>query len=214
MNEKIKNSIDKIEPESGAKERMYQNILEKAAKAEKPKITAAKAARIALPVAACLCLVVFGISKQYHQPDTVEQPEESVSLGGDTSGEFLGNPYIEAENASAFEALGITMDAPDGSEKVSYAVIGGEIAEVVFSLDGHSYRLRAAKSGDISGLNGEIISREPIENGGDAELITIKIDGFGESRLIEWTSDSIHFSLSNSDGAAGDEMRAVFEKIK
>lgn len=214
MNERIKNSVDKIEPESGAKERMYQNILEKAAKAEKPKITAAKAARIALPVAACLCLVVFGISKLYHQPDTVEQPEESVSLGGNTSGEFLGNPYVEAENASAFEALGIIIDAPEGSENVSYAVIGGETAEVVFSLDAHSYRLRAAKSGDISGLNGEIVSRESIENGGDAELITIKIDGFGESMLIEWTSDGIHFSLSNSDGAAGDEMRAVFEKIK
>ena len=34
MNERIKNSIDNIEPESGAKERMYQNILKKAAKAE------------------------------------------------------------------------------------------------------------------------------------------------------------------------------------
>ena len=43
MNEKIKNSIDKIEPESRAKERMYQNILKKAAKAEKPKMSPAKA---------------------------------------------------------------------------------------------------------------------------------------------------------------------------
>lgn len=214
MNDKIKKSIDKIEPESGAKERMYQNILKKAAEKEKPKITAAKAARIALPVAACLCLAVFGISRLHFGSDAVDEPKESVTLGGEISDEFSGNPYVEAENSSAFEALGITIDAPDGSENVSYAVIGGEIAEVLFGLDGHSYRFRAAKSGDISGLNGEIVSREPIENGGDAELITIKIDGFGESRLIEWTSDGVHFSLSNSDGAAGDEIRAVFEKIK
>lgn len=37
MNKKIKNSIDKIKPEAGAKDRMYRNIMKKAAKAEKNK---------------------------------------------------------------------------------------------------------------------------------------------------------------------------------
>ncbi len=206
MNEKIKNSIDKIEPESRAKERMYQNILKKAAKAEKPKMSPAKAARIALPIAVCLCIVILGVTRLTPGSGVVDNPGESTVLGG--------NPYVEVDDASAFAPLGISVDAPEDALDKSYAIIGGDIAEVSFSLDGHSYRLRASKSGDISGMNGEIISREPIENGGDAELVTLKVDGVGECRLVEWTSDGVNFSLSNSDGAAGDELRAVFEKIK
>lgn len=205
MNEKIKNSIDKIEPEFGAKERMYQNILKKAAKAEKPKMSPTKITRLALPIAACVCVVILGVTR--FLPGGIEDtPEESTILGG--------NPYVEVVDASAFAPLGITVDAPEDADDKSYAIIDGEIAEMKFSLGGHSYRLRASKSDDISGMNGEIISREPIENGGDAEIITLNILGVGECRLVEWTSDGINFSLSNSDGAAIDELRAVFEKLK
>ena len=39
-------------------------------------------------------------------------------------------------------------------------------------------------------MNDEIISRESIENGGDAEIITLNI--LGECRLIGRTSDGVH----------------------
>lgn len=206
MNDRIKSSIDKIEPESGAKERMYQSILKKAAKAEKPKLSPAKVARIALPLAACVCVVILGVTRLLPGAGIVDDPIESTVLGG--------NPYVEVEDAAAFAPLGFTVDAPEDSADKSYAIIGGDIAEIRFSLDEHSYTLRASKSADISGMNGEIVSREPLGNGKDAELITMRVDGVGECRLIEWTSDSVHLSLTNSDGAAGDELRAVFEKLQ
>ena len=204
MNDKIKSSIDKIEPESGAKERMYQSILKKAAKTEKPKLSPAKVARIALPLAACVCVVILGVTRLYPGNGIIDDPSESTVLGG--------NPYVEVEDASAFAPLGFTVDAPENAADKSYAITGGDIAEIRFSLDGHSYTLRASRSADISGMNGEIISREPLGN--DAELITMRVDGVGECRLIEWTSDSVHLSLTNSDGAAGGELRAVFEKLQ
>ena len=204
MNDRIKSSIDKIEPESGAKERMYQSILKKAAKAEKPKMSPAKVARIALPLAACVCVVILGVTRLLPGAGIVDDPIESTMLGG--------NPYVEVEDAAAFAPLGFTVDAPEDSADKSYAIIGGDIAEIRFSLDGHSYTLRASKSADISGMNGEIISREPLGN--DAELITMKVEGVGECRLIEWISDSVHLSLTNSDGAAGGELRAVFGKLQ
>lgn len=204
MNDKIKSSIDKIEPESGAKERMYQSILKKAAKAEKPKMSPAKVARIALPLAACVCVVILGVTRLLPGAGIVDDPSESTVLGG--------NPYVEVEDAAAFAPLGFTVDAPENAADKSYAIIGGDIAEIRFSLDGHSYTLRASKNTDISGMNGKIISREPLGN--DAELITMRVDGVGECRLIEWTSDSVHLSLTNSDGAAGSELRAVFEKLQ
>ena len=204
MNEKIKNALDTVEPQPDAKERMYQNILKKAEKEKKPKVSPVKTARIVLPIAACLCFVIFGVGKFLPVSDDVENPDESVMFGG--------YPYVEVEDASSFAALGITVDAPKDALDKSYAIIGGEIAEIKFTLDGHSYRLRASKSEDISGINGEIISREPIDDG--AELITIKTDGIGECKLAEWTSDGTYFSLSASDGTAGDTLCAVFEKIK
>ncbi len=208
MNERIKNSIDKIEPESGTKERMYQNILKKAAKAEQPKMSPAKVARIALPIAACVCIVIFGITKLSPETDIID-PGETTSPNV-----MLGSPVIDVENASDFATLGITIDAPEGAENITYAIIDGEIASVKFSLGGHSYRLRASASGDPSGMNGEILSHEQIENGGDAELVTMDVLGIGECKLVKWTSDGIYFSIYNSDGAADDELRAVFEKIK
>ena len=44
-------------------------------------------------------------------------------------------------------------------------------------------------------MNGEIISRESIENGGDAEIITLNI--LGECRLIGRTSDGVHIFESS-----------------
>lgn len=206
MNKKIKNSIDKIEPEAGAKKRMYRNIMKKAAKSEKKQMPAVKIARIALPIAACVCIAVLGFTRLPKGTDVIDIPDNSVVLGN--------NPISDAQDASDFESLGITIDAPEGAGDKTYAVIAGEIAEVRFSLDGHSYRLRASKSDDISGINGEIISHEPIENHGDAEIVTMDVLGTGECKLIEWTADGIYYSLSNSDGAQSDEIRAVFEKIK
>ena len=185
---------------------MYHNILKKTAKSEAPKYSPAKITRIALPLAACVCLVVLGIARLLPAPGGVDQPDDSAVLGG--------NPYLEVENASAFAPLGIVFDAPEDAEDRTYAIIGGDIAEIGFSLAGHSYRLRASKSEDFSGVNGEILAREPIENGGDTEIVTMNVVGVGECRLVEWSVGDVRFALSNSDGAASGELRAAFEKIK
>lgn len=165
---------------------------------------AVKIARIALPIAACVCIAVLGFTRLPKGTDVIDTPDNSVVLGN--------NPISDAEDASEFATLGITVDAPEGAEYKNYSVIAGEIAEVRFSLDGHSYRLRASKSEDISGINGEVVSHEPIENSGDAEIVTINVLRTSDCRLVEWTADGIYYSLSNSDGAQSDEIRAVFEK--
>ena len=222
MNDKIKNSIDKIEPERGAKERMYQNILKKAAKPETPKVSPMKTVKIALPIAACFCIVLLGIAKFSEKAVLPDNPNSTVdTLPGDESAEtpdnsiVLGsNPITDVEDASAFAALGIAVDAPENAEEKTYAIIGGEIAEIRFCLDGHSYRLRASESEDSSGVNGDIVSRDPIENGSDAEIMTLDVIGTGECRMVLWKADTVYFSLFNSDGAENDELRAVYEKIK
>ena len=38
------------------------------------------------------------------------------------------NPFEEVERADVFKALSIMMDAPDGAQEVSYAIIGGVLS--------------------------------------------------------------------------------------
>ena len=111
----IRKAIDSVEPENGAKERMYRNIMKKARQAaleEKPAEQKKKAAlfvRYALPAAACLCLLVIGVARFAYESTPIQPGEEFVQGG---------NPFVEAESADAFKPLSITLDAPDGAQEV------------------------------------------------------------------------------------------------
>lgn len=212
MNEKdsIKKSIENITLGDGAKERMYANIMKKASqnteKDEKQRNkTRTMLLRTVLPLAACICIAVIGAFR--FVPDLWTDgsaPETDPPVLG-------GNPYVDAEDSSAFDALGFSLDAPTEAENKSYAVIGGEIAEIKFDFDGHSYTLRATKDGDPSGINGEILSRVQLESG--AELVTISVDGKGECKMVTAATGSANVSLFNADDASEEEVCGVFAKI-
>lgn len=211
MKDRIKKAMDHIEPSDAAKDRMYRNILKKASaqteeKTEKPHFSPARIARFALPVAACLCIVVLGVTR--FLPGGV--PEDTVI---DDPPVLEGNPYAEAESAEDFFSLGITLDAPSEAENKQYAVIGGELCEVEFDYSGHSYTLRAAKDGDPSGINGQKLSQEPVENGGNASLVTLQVEGKGECLIDPLVGKCIFFIRLPTPTERCREMRAVFEKI-
>ena len=208
---KIKEAIDAIEPEVGAKERMYQNILKKAqqtAPAEAPAAPKKKPIailRYALPIAACLCLVVIG-AMQLLPASTPTQPSE-----GNVQ---IGNPFVEVESADAFRNLAITLDAPDGAQEVSYAVIDGEIAEVRFVLDGKSYLARAsAQEGDFSGLYGQESETETVDAKTNAVLVSVDV-GTGVYQKLNWTNGKINYCLYGTDGADRDQVLAAYAALK
>ncbi len=209
---KIKESIDAIEPEAGAKERMYQNILKKAQQQANPveeppiqKNRPIRFIRYALPIAACFCLLVIGIARII--PDnTLFNPSENDVQGG--------NPFVEVENAEAFNALSITLEAPAGAQKVSYAIIDSNIAEIQFELDGKSYLARAsAQDGDFSGLNGQELSQETIDAKNSAVLTEVQTDLYTYYKIV-WTNGKIKYCLSGTDGAAREQVIAVYDALK
>ena len=203
MSEKrIQESIDAIEPEAGAKERMYQNILKKSAE---PKKKVIPFVRYALPIAACLCLVVVGVAK-FFSDSMPTQP------GGDNV--QIANPFVEAENAEAFRELSITLDAPDEAQDVSYAVIDGEIAEIRFTLNGKSYLARAsAQEGDFSGLYGQESGTETVDAKTNAILVRVDLDA-GVYQKITWTNGKINYCLYGTDGADKSQVLTVYESLK
>ena len=204
---KIKESIDAIEPEAGAKERMYQNIMKKAqqaAPAEKPAEPKKKPipfVRYALPIAACFCLLVIGITR-FIPGTTPTTPDDSNLLGG--------NPFVEVENADAFKEIGITFEAPADATDISYTIIDEEIASIHFVMNGKTFEARAsAQDGDFSGLTGKQLEAENIDAKNNATLYTISGD-FETYYKMTWTNGKVNYCLYGTDGATGDEVTAVY----
>ncbi len=183
---KIKKTINSIEPEVGAKERMYNNIMKKAeqqkSKTEEP-VQKPKAiryiTRYALPIAACFCLLILGIAR-FLPAKAPTEPDESNVLGG--------NPFVEVQSADDFKSLAITLDAPGGANEVSYAIIDGQIADVSFTLNEKSFTVRAsAQEGDFSGLSGKVTSSEMIDAKTNAVLTKVQTD-INTYYKIVWTN--------------------------
>lgn len=205
MNEnKIKNAVEKIEPENGAKERMYENILKKAQSEPKlaevksgSKKAAQKIVRFALPIAACFCVVLFGLAR--FLPADVPPATEPT-----TEDEFVlaGNPFAEASSAEDFKKLGITLDAPGGSENVRYSIIDEKIANINFTFEEHEFCLSAAeREDDFSGLFGEERSKKTLENGA---VLTILSDEAGTYSKVSFKKEKIAYYLCNVDGAESE----------
>lgn len=208
MNEEnIKESIDAIEPEADAKERMYQNIMKKAQKTtsvgsgNELKKKPISFVRYALPVAACFCLLVLGI---VHFIPSIE-PTES-----DDSNLLEGNPFVEIDNADTFKEIGITFEAPAEASDISYTIIDEQIASIHFVMNGKNFEARASeKNGDFSGLTGKQLEIKNIDAKNNAILYKINGD-FETYYKVTWTNGKVNYCLYGTDGATGDEVAIVY----
>lgn len=128
----------------------------------------------------------------------------------DTENVQIPNPIKEVDSADAFRSIGISVDAPEDAKDVTYRNIGGEIAEVVFTLNEHVYTLRASKTqSDFSGLYGDVVEKKVLEGGPILETVQVDI----AARRLTWTSDSMETVLINMDGADEAAMLSVYNSI-
>jgi hypothetical protein len=129
----------------------------------------------------------------------------------------IPNPIVEVSDASAFDELGLPIDAPEGAENVRYSIISGEIAQVNFTLDGADYTYRAANSEeDISGVYETFDDVEKsIEADGEdwSASITVKTVKDGDGALATWRYGSVQFSLYTPDEVSADAMGAVATQL-
>ena len=208
---RIQDAINSVEPEAGAKERMYQNILEKAQQASVPAETPGEKkkkpipfVRYALPIAACFCLLIIGAARLLPW-NTTDKPGEN--------GVQIPNPFVEVSGADDFKSIGITLDAPAGAQNVQYTIIDNEIAEVRFTVDGKNYTTRAsAQSGDFSGLYGSEEQLETIDAAHNALLSAVQIDGTQWYKIV-WTNGKVNYCLYGTDGAEITQVKAVYKGI-
>ena len=179
MNEKdIRAALEQIEPADGAQERMYQNILKKAAapkKAEKPVW------RRYAALAACLVLVVtagfFAFCSPTAQPELPDDDSSDPPV-------MAVSPFEDLQSADEFSRLGFTIDAPEGAFDVTYSIAYGDTALVSFTLDSCEYRYEASKE--------EVFSET-------ADETPTMIDG-----SAVWETDGVQYRLSAYGGASAD----------
>ena len=228
MNEnEVKTAFDRIEPESGAQERMYANILKKAAaqRAAAPEENAdapaaesnASPKTVPLParrptprwkrysaMAACLALVTtltIGFLHPFFAGDS--EGNEPPVLGG--------SPFGDVQSAADFEEkLGFVIDAPEGAENVTYCIYDGEIARVDFTLDGRGYTYEAAKlDGNFSRADGEAVGSTALNAEYGATLDRVSLDTW----RAHWNRDDVSYYLTNFDGAEESAITEIADTL-
>ena len=213
MNEnEVKTAFDEIEPESGAQKAAAPEEKTDAPAAEND----ASATVVFLPVrrptpmwkrcsamAACLALVVtvtLGFLSPFLSRDS--EANEPPVMGS--------SPFEDVQSAEEFEALGFSIDAPEGAEDVAYCIYDGAIARVDFTLSGHDYTYEAAKlDGNFSRADGEAVGSVSLNAEYDATLDRISPDVW----RAHWSKDGVSYYLTNFDGAEESAITGVADTL-
>lgn len=217
MNEnEMKKAFDAVEPESGAKERMYANILKKAAaqkvvqvpesapaeeKSAPKKRHSAPARQRWGSLAACLALVA---AIGFALPKLIQRTEP------DGPPVMVGSPFEDVQSAVDFEKLGFTIDAPTNAENVTYCIYDGQIARVDFTLSGHEYTYEAAQiDGNFSRAEGDAVGSVSLNAKYNAILDRLSSDSW----RAHWSHDTVSYYLTNFDGAGEEAITAVVNAL-
>ena len=179
MNEnKIKEAIDTIEVDQYQKNRMYNNILEKA---NKKKHNSINPSLLRYGLSFC-CLLILACIIIVPKLTT----EESI---------LSGNPFMEVDDPKDFKDIGINIDAPENATDKNYIIIDEQIAYITFKVDGIDYEIKASQQqGDFTGINGTIAKQESIDSKYNAVLYIINTDT-SSYQLINWTNGKVRFNL-------------------
>ncbi len=123
----------------------------------------------------------------------------------------VANPVETKESAADFAELDLHIDAPEGAENVAYSVIGSEIAQVIFKLEGRIYTYRAAYSEeDISGVHlvaDELAHQYEGDGAHWHASVQVKTYHGGETgALAVWTQGGVRFSLYTADAIDADTL--------
>ena len=212
----VKKAFDTVQPEAGAQERMYANILKKAAaqKAGQPEpmrtaeVRPFPQKRPAMPawrrwgaIAACFALLTVLSVYRTHTAGPGEGSEPPV----------MGvSPFEDVAGPEDFAKLGFTIDAPEGAEDLYYCIYDGEIARVDFTLDGHAYTYEAAKlDGNFSRAEGEAVGSATLNAEYGAVLDRLSPDTW----RAHWNKDGVSYYLTNFDGAEESAITAAADAL-
>jgi hypothetical protein len=129
----------------------------------------------------------------------------------------IPNPIVEVNGSADFASLGFIITPYQTADSVSYSIIGGTVAQIIFTLTGETYTYRAAKTTeDISGVYETFDESQPFDlEGPDFTLnVSVKtINGGADGALATWSYDGINYSFYTPDPTDYEEMTDVLLPI-
>lgn len=130
----------------------------------------------------------------------------------------LPNPIVEVDGAADFSDLGFIITPHQQADTASYSIIGGKVAQIIFTLNGQTYTYRGAiTTEDISGVY-ETFDPEPqsldLEGPGFKVSLMVKTINGGENGAVaEWNYEDVRYSFYTPDPTNFDDITDVLLPI-
>ncbi len=138
------------------------------------------------------------------QPTATTPAATSSPVATDEPTTQIPNPIVEVDGSADFADLGFVITPHQQADSVSYSIIGGKVAQIIFNLDGKTFTYRGAvTTDDISGV---YESFDPNPQSLDLEgpdftisVVVKTIDGGEKGALAEWTYEDIRYTFYTPD---------------
>jgi hypothetical protein len=160
--------------------------------------------------AACLALVLLGsltLPRLGRSPETAAPTEVSEVQGGWDAVEYDTIRALTEAAGFPVEEVPALRDAAGKS----YLLIGGELAEITYTVSGNRYYYRVSPgSGDNSGDYNDYPTERTVELEGVS--VTFKGEG-GACRLALWEANGFACSLACDNGVPQQDLEALVRSV-
>ena len=176
---------------------------------------------VSIVIALVLIFVFASCKKAADEQAQSAIPTESVTVAPESTPEpqvQIPNPIVEVEDSTDFSDLGFIITPHQQAESASYSIIGGKVAQIIFTLDGQTFTYRGAvTTDDISGVY-ETFDPIPqtMELEGPGFLVTLEvrtIDGGAKGALAEWAYEDVRYSFYTPDKTDFEQLTDVLLPI-
>ena len=176
---------------------------------------------VSIVIALVLIFVFASCKKAADAQAQAAIPVEQTTVAPEATPEpqtQIPNPVVEVEGSADFSDLGFIITPHQQADSASYSIIGGNVAQIIFTLNDATFTYRGAvTTEDISGVY-ETFDPLPqsldLEGPGFKVSIVVKtIEGGEKGALAEWDYEDVRYSFYTPDKTNFDDLTDVLLPI-
>lgn len=176
---------------------------------------------LSIIIALVLIFVFASCKKAIDDQAQSATPTQSATAAPENTPESqveIPNPIVEVDGSADFSDLGFIITPHQQANSASYSIIGGTVAQIIFTLNNQTFTYRGAvTSDDISGVY-ETFDPLPqsldLEGPGFQVSVVVKtIDGGDKGALAEWNYEDVRYSFYTPDKTSFEDLTDVLLPI-
>lgn len=176
---------------------------------------------LSIIIALVLIFVFASCKKAIDDQAQSATPTQSATAAPENTPESqveIPNPIVEVDGSADFSDLGFIITPHQQADSASYSIIGGTVAQIIFTLNNQTFTYRGAvTSDDISGVY-ETFDPLPqsldLEGPGFQVSVVVKtIDSGDKGALAEWNYEDVRYSFYTPDKTSFEDLTDVLLPI-